>query len=1504
MNFYDAAAAGTCLWSNSSATCASATATSITLTNGLFSENLGATGDGYAAIGDSVFADNAGVYLQVTIEGETLTPRKLISAAPYALNADTLDGIDSAGLMTTTGDSAAGAYDFTGAAAEVFSITRTLTNATDENGVLVSVTASDTTSGTTAQYGLVVQNAASTEGLDALTLLSNVDTDDLVDVGLLVTSVAGGITTGIDLSDSDIVTAIDVDANFMLFDGIRVFEGATGTLTWEDTSGNDLMVLTDGGTTGTLALGSGDITCTDCLDFTDLDDTLELDTGTTITGEAGELLAISRTLTDATDESGVFIGVTASDTTSGSTAQYGLNVLNQASTEGLDEIIHVRNVDTDDAVPIGISVSSASGGIDTGIDISDVTVTTAIDIGDNFFLHDGIRAFEGSLGTLTWEDTSGNDLMVLTDDGTTGTLALGSGDITCTDCLDFSDLSDTLVLDAATSITMDGTEVLTFSNSGTGSSLLVDQDGSTGTTVSDVAGGALHISNTGNDNFGLTVYSNNASAASTLVQFENDNASSNDRVLQIQNDGTGAALDIDQNGDGSAISIASDATSVPALAVVSDAQTTGDTVYIQSHGLTTGNAFVVGSSGDDRTSGHLVDIQAAGTDITTGTISGSLLNVNHSITNNSGGLMTLSGPIINVQNNPTNTSGTLTDTQNLIFLNQDNTTGTGDVLSIDAEGTGSAILVSQGGDTGATVDDTAGGAIHLSNTGNADFGLTVYSNQTTSTSDLVLFHAANASFDNDVVTITNDSTIAGSSALLITQTGGGSAEALDIDANTGDFAVDIFNDGNADTQQGVAIQACLDLNPTTACNFIEFRDGDGGVLGAVEGDGAGGVTNASAGSDYAELFPGNYASFAQGDVIAINASGDVVLATSAHKVIGAFSVAPNTLGNWFDNWRIAGTHVPVALLGQVPVNVTMEGGAIVAGDYLTLSSTSGKAMKANGAGYVLGRALASASTDGQIMVFIQPKWQAIGVLSDAGSRTLVSEGLVLAETADATAGTPGQSSHSLSFRGSGWDGATAVYREMLVQNDVTDAGQYKLSVTNNDGTEVAFVTNEGDLALSGKLYPSDRGTLQTDKYIFYDGSAGPGGDFMRTNASGWGSGSYDFAEMFPSQQVLSPGEVVIFSSGKEEVARSTGRQFDPKIAGIVSTQPGFLAGENIPGHVPVALAGRVPTFVTNEGGSIHAGDPLTTSSRPGYAMKATEQGPIVGYAMESLSETTGVITVFVRPSFYDGQPISDAPATENVLSGLQGSISNFDATGVLDVNGGALINASSIAGPGGLWEIRYDGEFRTKNRYVQLVVSSQNELVETYATMSVQTTVELSGTAQLTNGRARIKFEDIDPTFNDIIDLASPFRVFLTADRPTNSLYAVERDQEGFVILEAGGGGNAVVDWMVIAYQRGYAPEEDASVQGQDTIVHDNPNLPPGEQPDSGDVADTGVEVPEDPIEEGVDQVPPDNQETEVAEESGEEVIEDPPPEEPEETDPAPIQDPPEDAELTEETAA
>ena len=56
---------------------------------------------------------------------------------------------------------------------------------------------------------------------------------------------------------------------------------------------------------------------------------------------------------------------------------------------------------------------------------------SGLSVGSNFILLNGIRAFSSSATVLTVEDTGGNDLMTITDAGTTGNVAI-SGDLNVT----------------------------------------------------------------------------------------------------------------------------------------------------------------------------------------------------------------------------------------------------------------------------------------------------------------------------------------------------------------------------------------------------------------------------------------------------------------------------------------------------------------------------------------------------------------------------------------------------------------------------------------------------------------------------------------------------------------------------------------------------------------------------------------------------------------------------------------------------------------------------------------------------------------------------------------------------------------------------------------------------------------------------------------------------------------------------------------------------------------
>jgi hypothetical protein len=100
---------------------------------------------------------------------------------------------------------------------------------------------------------------------------------------------------------------------------------------------------------------------------------------------------------------------------------------------------------------------------------------------------------------------------------------------------------------------------------------------------------------------------------------------------------------------------------------------------------------------------------------------------------------------------------------------------------------------------------------------------------------------------------------------------------------------------------------------------------------------------------------------------------------------------------------------------------------------------------------------------------------------------------------------------------------------------------------------------------------------------------------------------------------------------------------DPAVYGVVSSYAQaamVIGGSGGPDDMtqvfdkrPIALVGRVKIKVCSETGPIRVGDLLTTSSRPGHAMRcadpAAHPGAIAGKALEPFSGETGTITALV-----------------------------------------------------------------------------------------------------------------------------------------------------------------------------------------------------------------------------------------------------------------------------------
>lgn len=135
-------------------------------------------------------------------------------------------------------------------------------------------------------------------------------------------------------------------------------------------------------------------------------------------------------------------------------------------------------------------------------------------------------------------------------------------------------------------------------------------------------------------------------------------------------------------------------------------------------------------------------------------------------------------------------------------------------------------------------------------------------------------------------------------------------------------------------------------------------------------------------------------------------------------------------------------------------------------------------------------------------------------------------------------------------------------------------------------------------------------------------------------------GGADLAEPFPmKEEAIEKGAVVVIDDDHPGQLKRSTRAYDTRVAGIVSGANGISPGISLKQEGAldqgqnVALTGRVYVRADASPAAIKPGDLLTTSDLPGHAMKvldpAKAQGAILGKAMSSLNEGTGLVLVLV-----------------------------------------------------------------------------------------------------------------------------------------------------------------------------------------------------------------------------------------------------------------------------------
>jgi len=151
----------------------------------------------------------------------------------------------------------------------------------------------------------------------------------------------------------------------------------------------------------------------------------------------------------------------------------------------------------------------------------------------------------------------------------------------------------------------------------------------------------------------------------------------------------------------------------------------------------------------------------------------------------------------------------------------------------------------------------------------------------------------------------------------------------------------------------------------------------------------------------------------------------------------------------------------------------------------------------------------------------------------------------------------------------------------------------------------------------------------------------------------------DVAEDYPVEKNVEYADIVAIgkqttSLGKQTIQRlGRSRQaYDEMAIGIVSEHPGYRIYVNKPDWKPVALAGRVPVKANLENGPIAPGDLLTSSSKPGQAMKAVKSGKVIGIALEAFDSKKGTVLCFVNPHHWQANTLEKLEARADKIAAL------------------------------------------------------------------------------------------------------------------------------------------------------------------------------------------------------------------------------------------------------------
>lgn len=236
-----------------------------------------------------------------------------------------------------------------------------------------------------------------------------------------------------------------------------------------------------------------------------------------------------------------------------------------------------------------------------------------------------------------------------------------------------------------------------------------------------------------------------------------------------------------------------------------------------------------------------------------------------------------------------------------------------------------------------------------------------------------------------------------------------------------------------------------------------------------------------------------------------------------------------------------------------------------------------------------------------------------------------------------------------------------------VRMTILQSGNIIMGQNVTSGTLTADIGGTG----TGNAVCHSGAAADTDNVAIVDCTSAPGADYAEMYPV---AGDWEYGDV-----VALNGEGVVTKDGLRapKVSRSSS-SYQQTVLGVLSdnyndfTSAGYNIKEN-DNPRPVALSGRVPVKVTNEGGEIKLGDYLTASSTPGKSMKATGAGRVIGVALESFSGDSGTIMMFVNNFYYN-------PTDGNNLQGQNAQFTSLVVTGLAKLDSLEVTKDAKVLG--------------------------------------------------------------------------------------------------------------------------------------------------------------------------------------------------------------------------------